>query len=219
MAVPSKINLPVRVSWSLSVMSSMLAFFFGDGAIDNLISYIEGREFDLSLFLVTILPVYFIFLAISLSVFDRSGTNGKYRKSVGPRAESKGKTSEGERSAKRSRDGSIAEEHLPRMVKLMENGLYTDPDLRATDVASELGLTRKQLSVVIQAAGHKDFSNMLNHYRIEEACRCLLERPEMTIKDIYYKVGYNNRQSFLTAFQKMKGSLPSQYKDEKGSSI
>ena len=62
----------------------------------------------------------------------------------------------------------------------------------------------------------KSFFDLINSYRIEEAKK-MIKEPEdekMTISEVMYKVGFNSKSSFNTAFKKYTGLTPSEYKSQ-----
>jgi AraC-like DNA-binding protein len=62
----------------------------------------------------------------------------------------------------------------------------------------------------------KGFFEMLAWYRVEEAKRLMREDPEakITVEEIADKVGYNSKSSFNTAFKKLSGQTPSQFRQK-----
>lgn len=89
--------------------------------------------------------------------------------------------------------------------------LYLKNDLTVTDLAEILDTNRNNISQVINERFDKNFNNLINEYRINEAMR-LLSEPEnnkFTIETISKKVGFNSISVFNTAFKKVVGVTPS----------
>jgi AraC-like DNA-binding protein len=53
---------------------------------------------------------------------------------------------------------------------------------------------------------------MVAVYRVEEAKRLLKEQPHVKVEEIAEQVGYNSKSSFNTAFKKISGKTPSEYR-------
>ena len=53
---------------------------------------------------------------------------------------------------------------------------------------------------------------MTAEYRIEEAKRLLKEKMNYKVEEIAEQVGYNSKSSFNTAFKKITGMTPSEWR-------
>ena len=91
---------------------------------------------------------------------------------------------------------------------------YTENDLKAQDLADLLGIPSYQLSQIINTELHRNFYDLINSYRIEEAKRRLTDpaNQHFTILAIAYDVGFNSKSAFNSAFKKYTKMTPSQYK-------
>ena len=114
---------------------------------------------------------------------------------------------------------SISSEETKSLINrlnthLSENKPYLDPDLTLHDLSSQLNVSSRQLSTVINAELGKSFFDLINSYRIEEAKRILRESSDskLTVLEVMYEVGFNSKSSFNTAFKKYTGTTPSAYK-------
>ena len=91
------------------------------------------------------------------------------------------------------------------------------PFLRAgysiRDMAFDLGLHSYQLSAFINHEIGMHFTDYINRFRIEY-CKMII-RTDMTgkisLKELAFKCGFNNRNSFTSAFKKFTGLKPSDY--------
>ena len=71
------------------------------------------------------------------------------------------------------------------------------------------------LSQIINEELNKNFYDLVNYYRIEEAKKLLVSvNGERTILDIAYDVGFNTKSSFNRAFKKQTRMTPSQFKQK-----
>jgi len=58
------------------------------------------------------------------------------------------------------------------------------------------------------------FFDFINRYRVNAAAKLLetTEKPKPTVLEILYKVGFNSKSSFNTAFKNQFGLTPTQYR-------
>lgn len=91
---------------------------------------------------------------------------------------------------------------------------YRDPDYSAKDLAKELQTNTRYLSAVVNSRFGKNYSCLLNEYRIKEAMHLLVDRRyvDKNVEEISTMVGFANRQSFYAAFYKNIGITPREYR-------
>ena len=67
---------------------------------------------------------------------------------------------------------------------------------------------------------NQNYSCLVNEYRIKEALYLLVDKryAKKTMEEISQMVGFANRQSFYSAFYRLKGISPRAYKDEHAAS-
>ncbi len=80
------------------------------------------------------------------------------------------------------------------------------------DLAAQLKISTHQLSQAINDGLGKSFFEMTAEYRIEEAKRLLKEKMNIKVEEIAEQVGYNSKSSFNTAFKKIVGITPSEWR-------
>ena len=113
-----------------------------------------------------------------------------------------------------SKDLSI--EYKTRLMNFMENEKpYLDSQLRLDHLADKLNLSRHHISQVINEHFDASFFDFINSYRIEEAKTMLNDHFELSISEVLYSSGFNNRVSFYNAFKKNTGVTPSEFKSLK----
>jgi AraC-like DNA-binding protein len=102
------------------------------------------------------------------------------------------------------------------LVKLKECMTREKPFLRSDfsmpDLADQLKTSVHTLSQVINDGLSKSFFEMTAEYRIEEAKKLLKEKPNIKVEEIAEEVGYNSKSSFNTAFKKLTGQTPSEWR-------
>ncbi|MGI9545456.1 MAG: helix-turn-helix domain-containing protein [Cyclobacteriaceae bacterium] len=93
---------------------------------------------------------------------------------------------------------------------------YLNPELTINQLADQLEVPARQLSTLINSELGQTFFDLINRYRIEEAKRQLRETGDqkLTILEVMYKVGFNSKSSFNTAFKKYTGTTPSAFKSQ-----
>ncbi|WP_159949816.1 helix-turn-helix domain-containing protein [Polaribacter septentrionalilitoris] len=97
---------------------------------------------------------------------------------------------------------------------MSKNKPYLNPSLSIRNLAAELNMNSRELSVLINQNLNQHFFDFVNEYRIEEA-KSILKNPvkkEFTVLEILYEVGFNSKSSFNTAFKKHTGTTPTQFR-------
>ena len=90
---------------------------------------------------------------------------------------------------------------------------FLDPDYTLKDLADALKMPVHKLSAYINQVIGKNFSDYLNHWRIEYCLDLIRERRigNLNLNGIATKCGFNNRNTFSSAFKKVTGKSPSEY--------
>ena len=91
---------------------------------------------------------------------------------------------------------------------------YLNASLSIADLADQLKIPLRELSIFINHKLNKHFFDFVNEYRIEKAME-ILENPgnnDMTILEILYEVGFNSKSSFNTTFKIYTGLTPTEYR-------
>ncbi len=111
----------------------------------------------------------------------------------------------------------LTSKKLLQRVKLLleENEVFLDSDISLQSIAEKLKVTPRQLSQVINENEQKNFSEFINHYRIEKAKRLLADPgyANEKIATIAYDCGFGNVTSFNLAFKAETEITPSQYRN------
>ena len=106
--------------------------------------------------------------------------------------------------------------YLDKLRGLLEHeNLYLDSTLSLQTLSSRLGLSGRDVSLIINRHARKNFSSFINEYRIEEAKKLLKTRKSNTkILAIALDSGFNNLSSFNVAFKAFTKSTPSEYRSK-----
>ena len=108
-----------------------------------------------------------------------------------------------------------AAKELDEQLNLLaqNHGIHHDENMSLQKLASMLGVTRNQLSELFNFHKQISFYDFLNEQRYRDSI-ALLEgnQGELTIADIAYQAGFNNRNTFYKVFKEKSGLTPGEYK-------
>jgi len=105
---------------------------------------------------------------------------------------------------------------INRLEKAMnEQRAYAVEGITIKTMATELNITVHQLSEILNRHMGKNFNSYINNYRIDEAKKLLIERPDMSIIDVSGEVGFSSSSMFSTLFSKREGISPRDYRKQK----
>lgn len=100
-----------------------------------------------------------------------------------------------------------------RMREYIEkNKIYTNPELKMSDLAKELGVSSSKLSQVFNLYVKENYYDFINRYRLDEFKRLIDtgEHKRFTLTAISEKCGFK-KSSFFSTFRKVEGMTPSEY--------
>ena len=100
------------------------------------------------------------------------------------------------------------------LLKLLkEDKVYKENNLNLELLSERLGTTKHNTSQVINEHFNMNFSELMNKYRIFEAAEILKNDNynNLTIIQVAYDVGFNNKVTFNKSFKKYLSQTPSQY--------
>ena len=92
--------------------------------------------------------------------------------------------------------------------------IYIDPDLSLRSLAEKINLNPHQLSELLNHEVGKNFNSYIMDFRVNDAIKALKNEPNKTILAIALDVGFNSNSAFYTAFKKVTGKSPSDYREE-----
>ncbi|MBR9853078.1 MAG: AraC family transcriptional regulator [Algicola sp.] len=111
---------------------------------------------------------------------------------------------------------SFANELQVELMALMENNKpYLNADLQLDDIAQMMNISRHHASQLINDYCHQSFYEFVNGYRVEYAKHLLLDMNKaLSIEDVAFQCGFNNRVSFYRSFKKCEGVSPTEFRSE-----
>jgi YesN/AraC family two-component response regulator len=102
---------------------------------------------------------------------------------------------------------------LEKLKSLMETEKpFLQSDFSLPQLADRLKLSVHIVSQVINDGLGKSFFEMTAEYRVATAKQLLKDQPNIKIEEIAEQVGYNSKSSFNTAFKKITGKTPSEFR-------
>jgi AraC-like DNA-binding protein len=96
---------------------------------------------------------------------------------------------------------------------LNKDKIYKENDISLNLLSEKLGTSRHNTSQVINEHFNMNFYELMNKYRIDEVVELIKKEKDnqLTIIDIAYKVGFNNKVTFNKSFKKALSVTPSEY--------
>lgn len=100
---------------------------------------------------------------------------------------------------------------------MLKNKPYLSHYLNLEELAKQLSMHPRALSVAIKNNFHTNFYEFINSYRTKEAMRLLEdnENPNRTMIEVHGEAGFNSKATFNAIFKKVVGMTPTQYKKSK----
>ena len=111
---------------------------------------------------------------------------------------------------------SKAKAYLTELLDIMDQEeLYLVPGLKLPHLANRLSISTNHLSQIINNQLEINFYEFVNRYRIRKAQQ-LLDSPTTAnnkILNIAMETGFNSKSSFNSAFKKITGKTPREYRE------
>ena len=121
---------------------------------------------------------------------------------------------------------SIDRSKLEKLIDEIENQkLYLNQNLNLQMLSLHSGLTRHEISDLLNKGLNKTFAEFINNYRIEEAKRLLLNSnyDHLSIAGIGQEAGFKSKSNFNLVFKQITGLTPREFKlnstEEKSNSV
>ena len=90
---------------------------------------------------------------------------------------------------------------------------YLDPELTLIDMAQMSGMSRAQLSEIINLGMKKNFNDFVNSYRINAFKEKIQtqEHERLSLLGIAFECGFNSKATFNRVFRKLTQSSPTEF--------
>jgi AraC-like DNA-binding protein len=118
-------------------------------------------------------------------------------------------------------DSNEQKEIIEKLENHMKvNEPFMDSSLSVYDLAKQINVPSRELSIAINHHLDKHFFDFVNEYRIKKAMEIFKNTNDekLTVLEVLYEVGFNSKSSFNTAFKKFTGTTPSEFKRKTSSS-
>jgi AraC-like DNA-binding protein len=104
---------------------------------------------------------------------------------------------------------------LKELDQIMEKEkLYINPKFKLEDLARFTGMSKHDLSKLLNEEYEYGFNNYINSFRIREAKSLIQKRQDLSLEGIGYESGFNSKSSFFATFKKMVHCTPAQFKKQ-----
>lgn len=107
------------------------------------------------------------------------------------------------------RISSLDEKMIEKAIRFVEEKI-ADPDFTVENLSHELGMSRVHLYKKLMALTGKSPLEFIRTIRLQRAAQ-LLEKSQLTVAEVAYKVGFNNPKYFAKYFKEHFNILPSLY--------
>lgn len=121
-----------------------------------------------------------------------------------------------EKYAKSSLSSERKADILNKLDSLAENSdFFLDNNLTLAGLAGQIKVSHHHLSQTLNEELGKSYGEYINSLRIVHSQKLLVEQPNIKIEEIAEQAGFNSKSTFNTAFKKLTGQTPSQYRSER----
>jgi signal transduction histidine kinase/DNA-binding response OmpR family regulator len=108
---------------------------------------------------------------------------------------------------------SLDEQFIARVVEAIEKNI-ANSELTVLDLSRELGVSRAQFFRKVQELTGKAPLELIRSIRLQHAAQ-LLEKSQLSVSEVAYRVGFNNPKYFARHFKDQYHVLPSAYANGK----
>jgi AraC-like DNA-binding protein len=193
--------LGAAIIWFIVVFAYILNFIFGEEIQANILIYVGMSVLIYSIGYKSLKQPEVILIEENLTKLNGKSSNEKFEKSY----KKSGLTDE------------TAEKQLEILLKLMdEKKPYINSKLKLADLSELLKISTHNLSEVLNKKLRQNFYDFINSYRVKEVKRLIAEDKNNTLSilAIGYDAGFSSKSAFYSAFKKVNGITPAQYRDE-----
>ncbi len=99
-------------------------------------------------------------------------------------------------------------------AELTNKKLYLDSSLTLSGLAEATGISRHQVSEVLNRHAGKNFYEYINGYRIAAVRKRLEENDSEKVLNIALDAGFSSKSTFNAIFKQFTGKTPTQYRQE-----
>nr|WP_315232853.1 helix-turn-helix domain-containing protein [uncultured Flavobacterium sp.] len=195
-------------------MTTVFLIAHGLVALKNLLRYSDYRQMFLWLNVVVGSVALFITCWLVMKALNHPelfrGINSKLQltKDILPEVEEK-------TASKNVQDDAVSSQISILKQYMAQKEPFLDPSLTIQELANQIDIPVRDLSVLINHHIDQHFFDFVNEYRIQKAMGILKDqsRSQLTVLEILYEVGFNSKSSFNTSFKKHTNLTPTAYRN------
>jgi AraC-like DNA-binding protein len=101
-----------------------------------------------------------------------------------------------------------------KLARWIEEKQYRNKNITISDVAQEIGINKKYLSIYLNKVEHSAFCNWVNTLRINDAKQLLTDSPELPVLDVALITGFSTGSHFGQQFRNIIGVTPSDFRKQ-----
>lgn len=110
---------------------------------------------------------------------------------------------------------SNVDQYIIELENAMQNDkLYLDPLINMEKLAKRINISKNHISQIINDKFGIKYNDYINKYRIEEAQLLIKQNQFSNLLEVAYEVGFNSKSTFNTAFKKITGLTPTQFREQ-----
>lgn len=185
-------------------------------ALKNVLRYSDYRQIFLWLNVVVGTVALFVTCWLVMKAMNHPelfrGINSKLKLTKDTLPKSNEDTLEGKEDQNEVVDAQI----LTLKQYMAEKEPFLDPSLTIQELANQIKIPVRDLSVLINHKMDQHFFDFVNEYRIQKAMNILKDKSksQLTVLEILYEVGFNSKSSFNTSFKKYTNLTPTAYRND-----
>jgi len=95
---------------------------------------------------------------------------------------------------------------------ILSKQLYSQPDLKQSQLATQLGISSQLLSQVINSSSGYHFNDYMNSLRIDRIKKLLENDGKSDIQEMALECGFSSKATFYRVFKKWVGCTPTEFR-------
>ena len=101
---------------------------------------------------------------------------------------------------------------IDRIMKVV-NEMISDPDLNVESLSDKIGISRAHLNRKMKELMGVSPSDFIRNVRLQKSCE-ILRQSDIDVTQVAYAVGFTSQSHFSTAFKRVYGMTPREYREQ-----